>query len=66
MTEEYRRGFLDSTPTVRYAEELADRLATSWSTSAAAELGEFDDLLEKNLAQLDELQVLLDTVRCCL
>ena len=63
MTEEYKRAFLDTARTEQYATDLALRLASTWTSTAVAELGGFDEVLEKNLAQLDELQVLLDTVR---
>jgi hypothetical protein len=63
LSDEYRAAFADTALTARYATELAERLAGAWTASVGTELAGFDELVEKNLAQLDELQVLLDTVR---
>jgi len=62
LTDEFKQAFLDPIRTERYAKELADRLLTTFHSHTDAELAGYEELIEKNLAQLDELQVLLDTV----
>jgi len=62
LTDEYKQAFLDPIRTERYAKELADRLLTTFHSQTDAEVAGYEELIEKNLAQLDELQVLLDTV----
>ena len=62
LTAEYRRAFDDPARTVAMASELAERMSSTWASAIPAELASFDEMLERNLAQLDEFQVLLDTV----